>query len=457
ILLLLAGPWRRISRRTLLVALLLLLLGPCLYLYVPLRSGRAVLNYWGGTETLPGLVEYLTGRVYRYRFLAGGTGYLRTQLGEIPGLIARQFTVFWLLVAPGVVLLWKRNRRVVVGLALAALLSAALSFAYNIPDKEGYLLPTWLISAVFVGLGLALLRRTRASLPSTLTACLAIVAVAAISYPRQDRSRLHGLADLSRALIAELPDHAVLFTNDYSIFQGVRWILDTEAHDHDMTVVSEHHLAFPWYLDRLKHTLPVPQRALELSRRLWEEAVRTSDVAFGEKAKTTSEAIRYELTHTVLPSRPVFWIPREFGDWPREWRGFALILNGLSYRVSASPGSSPVPALTFLGPDHYSTDRFRDAETQDLCRRFAAAANRRGMLRFEREDPTGALADFDLALAYYPDYTAPIENKGLVYYFTNQPDSAEKYLTLFVLKDPRSPDSPKANSVLQQLRNRPDS
>lgn len=452
-LLLAAGNWRSLNRRPLLLALGLLLLGPSLYLYVPLRSGRAALNYWGGTTNLPGIVEYLTGRVYRYRFLAGGSTYLRVQLNEVPGLLARQFHVLWLLVIPGAVALWKQHRRLLAGLTLAALLSGGISLAYNIPDKEGYLLPAWLVSAVLIGSGISFLRQTRARLVTTLAVCAGVIAAAAFFYPRQDRSHLHALADLSRSVMSELPDRAVVFTNDYSLFQGIRWAIATEQRDRNVNVVSEHHLAFRWYLDQLGTSLPVPERAYEIVGRLWEGTGRMNDVAFGEKAKAATEVVRYELTRAVLPHRPVFWIPRDFGDWPREWRGYALNLHGLSYQVSAPADSTgPVPIFTFPGPERYSTSRFRDTETQDLCQRFAAAANRRGMLRFERNETAEALADFDLSLAYYPDYSAPLENKGLVYYFTGQPDSAARYLNRFLEKDPQSPEADKVRAVLRRLR-----
>uniref|UniRef100_A0A7C4CCG4 Uncharacterized protein n=1 Tax=candidate division WOR-3 bacterium TaxID=2052148 RepID=A0A7C4CCG4_UNCW3 len=262
---------------------------------------------------------------------------------------------------------------------------------------------------------------------------------------------------MSRTLIAELPERAILFTNDYSIFQGVSWLLDSGTHDHSITVVSEHHLAFPWYLDRLAKSLAVPERVFELCRRLWNRAGRTNDAAFGEEAKSVTENIRYEITRSILPSRPVFWIPRDFGDWPREWRDYFLLLNGLSYRVSALPDSSvPEPLLAFPDPDMYNTTRFRDAESQDFCRRLAAAVNRRGMLRFERNFIAGALADFDLSIAYYPEYSAPIENKGLIYYFTGQPDSAAKYLRLFLRMDPQSPETSKVKTVLRSIGQLPD-
>jgi tetratricopeptide (TPR) repeat protein len=151
--------------------------------------------------------------------------------------------------------------------------------------------------------------------------------------------------------------------------------------------------------------------------------------------------------------RRVFWVPREFGEWTHSWRDLSLTLHGLCYEVLAEPAISTTdPVFTFPGPDQYSTSRFRDPETRDLCLRFAATANRRGMLRHEAGNTDAALTDFDLALAYFPEYGAAVENKGLVHAISGEPDSARVYLVRYLELEPNSPEVPKVKSVLAGLR-----
>ena len=65
----------------------------------------------------------------------------------------------------------------------------------------------------------------------------------------------------------------------------------------------------------------------------------------------------------------------------------------------------------------------------------------------------GAIRDFNLGLEYFPDYPSAIEDKGIVFYYSNQPDSARYYLKRFVILDPQSPEIPKVRQVLAQLGN----
>jgi hypothetical protein len=452
VLLLLLSPSARIGPRLLGLGLVLTALAVCLYAYVPLRASSVEGQYWGGISSFADLVQYLTGRVYRYRVLAGGTQYLGTQLSGLPSLFGRQFLAAWVLLVPGAVVLWRGNRRLLVALLLGAAVVTGAALAYNIPDKEGYLLPVYLAMVVVIGCGFASLLRSRFR-TVVLVLGLAMVALpVAVSYQTQNRSRLHGLSDLSATVLAGLPEDAALFTDDYSLFQGARW-LQTSGKRRDVLVVSEHHLAFPWYLEQLRRTRAVPAQASSLTARLWHAPSRMSDAAFGETAKAATQDVKLALTQAWLPATRVFWFPRDFTDWVQEWRGLRLTMRGLCYELAAQDAtldlSYPLPA-----PDRYRTTLYRDPETQDLCRRFAAAVCRRGIARFAQDDNAGAISDFNLSLSYFPDYPSAVENKGIVFYFSGQPDSARHYLNRFTVLDPQSPELPKVRQLLARLQSR---
>lgn len=448
LVLLFAGPWRALGPRHWLAGTGLLLLGPLLYLYVPLRSGTS--PGWAGIDSLGELISFVTARSYRYRFIAGGAGYLGNQVSGLPALVARQFSLLWLLAIPGVLTLWRRQRRTLGALAIGFTLVVAGAVGYNIPDKEGYFLSAWLICAVVIGVGLAELRRTRLRIIVTAACAGAIAGIFFWFLPRQNRSRLHGLTDLSSAVLAELPDSSILFTADYSLVQGLTWTVTTAPHGNRI-IVSEHHLAFPWYLERLRSFLPVPDRTIELSRELWRDRTQTSRADFGESAARWVEQAKADLIAATAAG--VYWFPRDFGEIPETWRGHRLRQVGLCYELGVGEDTTLPPdfALYLPAPERYRTTMFRDPETEDLCRRFAATANRRGMLRFARGQSDSALADFTLALRYYPDYSSAVENTGLVLALTGRPDSARPWLERFLRMDPESPEAPKVRAFLARI------
>jgi hypothetical protein len=421
-----------------------------LYLYIPLRMRALPDSDWGSSPDLGGLVQYLTARIYRYRFLAGGAQYVSGQVSGLPVLFGKQFLAAWVLLVPGAISLWRTRRNLLVALLLAAGVVTAAALAYNIPDKEGYLLPAYLALVIVIGVGFASLLATRFRTVVTVAGLLVILLLPMLNYARQDRSRIRGLSDLSSAVLVNLPDKAVLFTDDYSIFQGIRWQQTGLGKRPDVIVVSEHHLAFPWYLTQLARRMPVPEQARGLAVSLWNQPSRIAGQDFGELAKSRTAEIKATLVREWLGSARLFWIPRDFADWPQEWRGYRLVLHGLDYQISEAD-LRPKMDFSLPGPERYRTTLFKDAESQDLCLRFAAVVCRRGILRFSLNDNAGALADFSRSLEYFPDYPAALENKGIVFSFAGTPDSSRFYLERFIRLNPGSPELPKVRQILGGL------
>lgn len=450
VLITISGRYRRPQRSALAAGIPLLLLGPLLYLTLLFRFRD--LPSWAGVENISDLPDYVLARVYRYRLLAGGTAYLATQLRDLPGIILRQFSLFWLLLIPGIIALFRQQRRILFGLLTGVLTAAPAALLYNIPDKEGYFLPVWFAAGLVIGCGIHGLRRHK-PLPVTLALLLLIAAQTAYLYPRQDRSGLTGLVDLVRAVRAELPGNAVLFTDDYSLFHGINWHNLHARPEDRLTVISQYHLALPWYLKQLGRRLPVPSSARTQAEKLWIGPVRTSDIRFGELARQTADRIMAELVSSLQPESRVFFFPQNFTTLLENWQNWRLRLNGLTYEFVhwSDTLTAPPETLHLPGPDRYRTNRFHDPLTIDLCRRFAATVNRRGMLRYARGDADGALADFNLSLRYYPDYPAAIENKGLIFAFEGPADSARHYLTRFLQLEPDSPERAKVELLLRRL------
>jgi hypothetical protein len=450
LILLLSAPTKP-EARLLGLGLSLTALAVCLYVYIPLRAGTPGAASWGNVDSLSELLQYVTGRVYRYRLLAGGSPYLETQVSGLPALFGKQFLGAWLLAVLGPAALWRRTRAVLFSLLLAAALVTVAAVEYNIPDKEGYLLPAYFALLILIGCGYAPLLKTRLGVAVMAVGAL-LVAIPVVAFlPVQNRTRLQGLADLSDAVIASLPTNSAIFTDDYSLYQGLLW-LQAEGRRTDVLVVSQYHLAIPGYLDQLRRNHPVPVQASGAADRLWSSASRANDAAFGEQAKATSIQVMSLLVQDWLPSRRLFWFPADFSSWPQNWEGLRLTMRGLCYEIGDSD-TEPDLDSPLLPAGRYRSTLYRDLETQDLCRRLAATASRRGILQFAADNSTEAIRNFDLALRYFPDYPQAVENKGMVFFFSEQPDSARLYLNRFIALEPTSTELPKVREVLARLGN----
>jgi hypothetical protein len=123
----------------------------------------------------------------------------------------------------------------------------------------------------------------------------------------QGRSHLHGLAELGHSALAELPADAVLFTDDFSAFQAMRWVQSHRGVRTDVRVVSEYLLVFPWYLESLGPDLP--GQALALTR-----AAAGLPILARVLARACAAVQRLALR---VPHRTSFRRPAQTGQLPR--------------------------------------------------------------------------------------------------------------------------------------------
>ncbi len=178
---------RRIfTRGRLMAKLALLLVAPlALYLYLPLR-GMTMSSLNGVYEnTLRGFLTYVSGGSYSI-FLTENPLAQSRGLSFYAALLREQFTWVGILLA-GIGLLYSlTRRRVSLLLVLYAVTTALFALGYRVPDIEVFLIPLFLVCAMWIGMGfaalweliLAILRRARkqasAPLRNSLYCCLLI-------------------------------------------------------------------------------------------------------------------------------------------------------------------------------------------------------------------------------------------------------------------------------------------
>lgn len=140
------------------------LVGLLPYLYLPIRSLASpeldyVRTYYNvDLTTLKGLFWMISGKAYGYFAF----GY---SLSEIPGEVARLARFLWrdffgvgvLLAFFGLVADWQKTWKLKVGLLLIFLANALFFINYRVIDKDTMFLPCYLITALFIGEGVAAL------------------------------------------------------------------------------------------------------------------------------------------------------------------------------------------------------------------------------------------------------------------------------------------------------------
>lgn len=254
-------------------------LGPCLaglgagllvYLYLPVRAATHPPVNWGAPDDWAGFWWVISGQPYRELAfglppeqmggrLAAWASLLRDQFG-LPGIVLGAGGLLYAQVdSPRRRFLW-----------LTAVLAAGYSvfaIAYNSADSDAYLLPVYLIVALWAGVGLALVlaalerlpHLARLVLPGGLALLLALalawrIPATARQVDARGDQRASGWAHL---VLTDAPPGAVLLTSsDRDTFTlwyyhyALGWRPDT-------LVVVEPLLGFAWYRENLRARYPM--------------------------------------------------------------------------------------------------------------------------------------------------------------------------------------------------------
>ncbi len=132
------------------------LLGLSPYLYLPLRASMDPPMNYGDASTLEGLRFLLTGGNFRGQMWAYSPAELPDRLGMYLELLLAQYTVPLLIVAGfGAVVLALGDRPALALLGAFTLLSLAYALEYSIDDIAVYFVPSYLVVALCLAVGLA--------------------------------------------------------------------------------------------------------------------------------------------------------------------------------------------------------------------------------------------------------------------------------------------------------------
>ena len=235
-----------------------------LYLYLPLaakQSASPVL--WSDPSGGMNFLSHITGQQY-------GNGplpwpLLREHLGNYAHYLTDEMGPWLLWLVPvGVYALWRRGRE---GRALCLLLLfiwlADVAFAanYNIFDIYVYYIPSYLVAASFVAIGVAwcidrLVSRTKDGMAARrhyapLFACVvaaATVAHASLHWADNDKSGNFLEADFSENILRNAPPRSVLVTSSNTTFS--LWYRRFVLHERtDVTILDWNMARGMWYYD----------------------------------------------------------------------------------------------------------------------------------------------------------------------------------------------------------------
>uniref|UniRef100_C6E5S5 DUF2723 domain-containing protein n=1 Tax=Geobacter sp. (strain M21) TaxID=443144 RepID=C6E5S5_GEOSM len=242
------------------------LLGFAIHLHLVVRALQKPLLNWGDSKNLTQFLWNLLRKGYPVEKPPRDFGLLWAQVNAFN--IPFEFTMFgMLLLVVGLAgFALTRKRYLVLGylIALASFLLVIVGY-FNTPGEmifltEEFFTPLYLLSAVFIGVGLFIMVREignhlpdRAALQGGIFLLLFAlpVGVCAMNYRENDQHQNYIAFDYASNTLRSLPQNAVMYTWGDSGAFPLWYLQGVERMREDTALPHTPHLVFDWYLDSM--------------------------------------------------------------------------------------------------------------------------------------------------------------------------------------------------------------
>ena len=411
--LILAMDWRLISRiKEMALVGAFAIIGFSIHLHLPIRATQNPLLNWGDPKTLPQFLWHFLRRGYPVEKPDRELSLFWTQLNAFN--ISHEFT--WVGVALlliGMAAFLRKRRDEIIAYLIGVVFFLLVIIGYlNTPAEmiflnEEFFTPLYLLSSVFIGLGVFHLLRTClvkisqrdfSSLSFRVVTAFIILAlpmtVCALHYLENDQHDNYIAYDYAVNTLRSLPERAILYTWGDSGAFPLWYLQGVERRRGDLSIVHTPHLLFAWYLD----TFP------ELFNR---SVLRATNL----NAETPERALKMAI-YEQIDKRPVYI---DFSTrYSIQFHDLTLRQHGICYQlVRGAYVTSTMPELAVW--DFYSlrglggTMLFRDLDTSKAKLIYAYSHLEGGetLMRLGRQ--VEGIAELRLAEKMAPELKAQIE------------------------------------------------
>ena len=239
------------------------LLGPALYLLLPMRSSQLPPINWGWVHRgWDAFLYHVKGTQFGV-WMFSDTAAVRENTSTFFSLASHELLwIGWIGAVIGLVVLWKTQRHIAIALMLIVAGNLGISLGYAIPDIDAYFLPTLTLFAILLGVGLAKIITLKPFRPFTLSpfhpaiALLGLISLGA-NYRVMDHSSHRAVPAYTQWALEHAEPNAVIITRQWDYLCSAFWYLQTvEGVRPDVVMIDKELLRRTWYLPHLRHHYP---------------------------------------------------------------------------------------------------------------------------------------------------------------------------------------------------------
>ena len=260
-----------------LVTVTAFLLGLAVYAYLPLRAGADPVPNWGDPETTDRFLWVVTGAAYRQYVFGLPLAHVPARVASWAGQLLAQYGLLGVVLGLlGMSYAFEKERAWVLATSVSALLYSVYAVGYDTTDSYVYLIPAYMIFALWIGHGVlglreyleryvarrrerALHRESRSFAVKWLLIVL-LLALPTVSlasnFSRLDLRGDDGAAVYGSAAMTQAPPQAMIISSsDAHTF--ALWYAQQVSHQRaDVIILDRDLLQYEWYARNLRKQHP---------------------------------------------------------------------------------------------------------------------------------------------------------------------------------------------------------
>ena len=347
-------PGRRVQVQDLRWLLPPALMGPSLYVLLPMRSAALPPINWGMVHrSWDAFLYHVRGTQFGV-WMFSDNDAMKENAGLFAELATHSLLWFgWIAAAIGLYLVWKHHRGLALGLLAVIAGNLTISLGYAIPDIDAYFLPSILVLSVMAAVGLTVLAPRLQGATFWGLTVIPLVALA-LNFSSMNHRDHEAVEAYTRWTIANLEPNAIVLTRQWDFMCSAFWYLQTvEGERPDVAMIDKELLRRTWYAPYLSQLYPDvmqgAQPALEAYQPWLEMFEQDLDGFMADRQNSAEIQRRFvDVLNAIItsnPDRPVYLTPELIGEEQGFAAGYDALPVGPLLRVTRDPALRPVTSL----------------------------------------------------------------------------------------------------------------
>jgi len=251
----------------LLLRIIGLLVGSCIYLILPLRAMNNPAINWNNPVTFNSFFQLVSGQIYQSYF---STRYILDRVRGWAGLLIEQFSILGVFSGIYAIFVDQTNKKYFLPILWIFMSYGAFALVYASNDSYIYLIQTIVAFSLWIGLGFHRLTLFFTNRWRNVGIVLFLMMIALFALhitfviPKVDASTDNRATEFGKHILEISPVNAMIFTKDDQSTFALWYFHFAENQRPDIKVISEGLLEYDWYLQSLRNNYPsllIPQKS----------------------------------------------------------------------------------------------------------------------------------------------------------------------------------------------------